>query len=88
MKIANKITTNYVDIFEDGATFKDEVGMRYIILRLSDRKKCIFTVLTVSSVSEKVGIETRSSADLMKLKYIGTAEINLDIKITETTGWG
>lgn len=87
MKINNNITTKFVDIFENGATFRDKAGVRYIILRETDPKKRIFTVLTVS-VFERVEVETRSSVDLMKLEYIGTAEISFDIKITDTTGRG
>lgn len=87
MKINSNVTTNFVDIFENGATFRDKTGVRYIVLRESDLKKRIFTVLTVS-LNEKVEVETRSSVDLMKLEYIGTAEVNLEIKITDTTGRG
>lgn len=90
MKINNNITTKFVDIFENGATFRDKAGVRYIVLRESDPKKRIFTVLRIFAVSvgDNVEVETRSSVDLMKLEYIGTAEINLDIKITDTTGQG
>lgn len=87
MKTNTNVTTNFVDIFENGATFKDKTGVRYIVLKETDPKKKIFTVLVVS-LNEKVEVETRSSVDLMKLEYIGTAEINLDIKITDTTGRG
>lgn len=87
MKTNTNVTTNFVDIFENGASFKDKTGVRYIILKETDPKKRIFIVLVVS-LNEKVEVETRSSVDLMKLDYIGTAEINLDIKITDTTGRG
>lgn len=87
MKTNTNVTTNFVDIFEHGSTFRDKAGMRYIVLRETDPKKRIFTVLTVS-LNEKVEVETRSSVDLMKLEYIGTAEVNLEIKITDTTGRG
>lgn len=90
MKTNTNVTTNFVDIFENGATFRDKTGVRYIVLRESDPKKRIFTVLRISAVSvgDNVEVETHSSVDLMKLEYIGTAEINLDIKITDTTGRG
>lgn len=89
MKINTNVTTNSVYIFENGATFRDKAGMRYIVLREKDFKKRIFTVLVIPVWSdEKVEVDTRSSVDLMKLEYIGTAEISLDIKITDTTGRG
>lgn len=90
MKTNTNVTTNFVDIFGNGATFRDKTGVRYIILRESDPKKRIFTVLRIFAVSVgyNVEVETRSSVDLMKLEYIGTAEVNLDIKITDTTGQG
>lgn len=87
MKTNTNVTTTFVDIFENGASFKDKTGTRYIVLKETDPKKRIFIVLVVS-LNEKVEVETRSSVDLMKLNYIGTAEINLDIKITDTTGRG
>lgn len=47
MKINTNITTKFVNIFEHGATFSDKAGMRYIVLRETDPKKRIFTVLVI-----------------------------------------